>query len=216
MSIAMTLCCHTVDCQHWAAARQSTLSPFNIALGLTRFFSFLSSVFSFFLVQFLSALYPFPFSTCHCLSLSSFPLSCPFLFFSRCGLSGGFGVPQGLGYALLDQLHYLNHHPSHCGSEPLGCRWPAHRGHHVRRWPPKSLCPWRVSEVRMIISFILYIHLNKIVIYQDIFRIHIIYFYFFLQPNVLDQLERAVSQYYACHTHWCQCTCDHWHWHPNP
>lgn len=125
------LCCHTTDCQHWASASESTLLRFNIALELMWFFFFLSFLLSLLLLSDSISLctLSFPFA------LPFVPPFCPFLFF-RCGLSGRFGLPQGLGYAVLDQLHYLDHHPPHCGSEPLGCCWPTHCGHHVRRWPP--------------------------------------------------------------------------------
>lgn len=129
-SLPALSCCQTVH-----------IWPFNIALGLTYFFSgpsmlFKASLFFFFYLFFLYS----------SLSFSSLPSLLSF--FLRRWLSGGLGIPQGLGYVVLDQLHYLNHHPPHRGSEPLGCRWQAHCGHHVRRWPPQSLCPWRVSGVR--------------------------------------------------------------------
>lgn len=108
-SLPALSCCQTVHT--W---------PSNIALGLTQFFSGLSL---------LCNLFPF-------FSFSLPPLTPPFSipsFSFRRRLGGGPGVPQRLGYAVLDQLHHLNHHPPHRGSEPLGRRRQAHRGHHVWR-----------------------------------------------------------------------------------
>lgn len=80
------------------------------------------------------------------LSLCFFPfcsvtMSDPVLLLShvRCRLSGGLGLSPGLGHAVLDQLHHLHHHPPHGRPEPLGRRWQAHGGHHVRRRSPPSL-----------------------------------------------------------------------------
>ena len=161
----------------------------------------------------------------------------------RRGLSGGLGVPQELGYAVLDELHNLHHHAPLCGSDPLGGRGPAHGGQHVRRRPPQSIRPRRVSEVRT--NSVIHIQLelcptppqksmeigrilcdprkydlvgggNEAAICQNVTSIYIPDLFSLLKPHVLDQLERAVSQYHACHPDWFQCPCDHWQRHPNP
>lgn len=72
----------------------------------------------------------------------------PYVSVCRCWVSGGLGVSSGLGHFILDQLHHVHHHPSHCGPEPLGGFRPGHCGQHVRGWPPAGVRPGWMSEVR--------------------------------------------------------------------
>lgn len=91
---------------------QTILTLSDVALRLTSCFSDCSLLCLFLSLQLLFALYFY---------LQSDPPFAPFLCpFPRCRLSRGLGVPQGVGYVVLDQLHHLNHHPPHRGSEPLG------------------------------------------------------------------------------------------------
>ena len=76
---------------------------------------------------------------------SFFFFSCPSL--CRRWLGRGSSVSPRLGHALLDQLHYLNHRPPHGGPGAARGVHAGHRGHHVQRRPPASVCAGRVSEV---------------------------------------------------------------------
>lgn len=57
----------------------------------------------------------------------------------RCGLSGGPGLPPGLGHLVLDQLNYLHHHQTNCGPGTSRCFQPAGRGHSLGG--RSSTCP---------------------------------------------------------------------------
>lgn len=154
-------------------------------------------------------------------------------------VSGRLGVSQSLGHFILDQLHHVHHHPSHCRPEPLGGFRPGQRSNHVRRWPPAGIRPGWMSEVSFFLSnfFIsqqttfnsvatTFTVINRSLLKGMSYCIEdgiskILHSIFVIgshssavhQLDVLDQLEWAVSQYHACSAVWCQCPCDHRQWH---
>lgn len=66
---------------------------------------------------------------------------------SRCGFSGGPGLPPGMGHPVLDQLHHIHDQQTHSGPKQSGRLCKGGRGHALRGWPPTHGGPGWVSEV---------------------------------------------------------------------
>lgn len=66
---------------------------------------------------------------------------------SRCGFSGGPGLPPGLGHPVLDQLHHIHHQQTHPGPKQSGCLREGGSDQALWGRPPTRVGPGWVSEV---------------------------------------------------------------------